>query len=177
MILFKFILKLISLDTPPGTKVFLKGIVKTKSSSLLLTKQCCQVLGGHVDYLVQKWRTAKDILNNVRNNNNANGDGAVRNDAPPPWVPFGAKQTNRVDTSKKSLQQTTKEDDGTSEFSQARQAALAAAMQEKLNVNKTFIQQSVQAPVEPTPTTAPTRPLSSTAPVASGGRPERRKFI
>jgi hypothetical protein len=97
-------------------------------------------MGGHVDYLVQKWRTNKDILSHVRENVGNNVD------APPAWVPFGHKQVNVVDTSQKSLQHQVKEDDGTSEFSQARQAALAEAMQEKLKVHKTFTHQTVQGP-------------------------------
>jgi hypothetical protein len=84
--------------------------------------------------------------------------------APPPWVPFGTKQTNQgvylffnsncihfclnihkiVDTSKKVLAQNEKpEEDGTSEFSQARQAALAEAIQAKSKVTKTFTQQTI----------------------------------
>ncbi len=61
--------------------------------------------------------------------------------APPPWVPFGSHQTNQVDTSKKALEQSEKQEtDSTSEFSQARQAALAEAMEAKLKITKTFTQ-------------------------------------
>ena len=61
--------------------------------------------------------------------------------APPPWVPFGARQTNQVDTSKKVFAQneTQDQEDG-SEFSLARQAALAEAMEAKLKITKTFTQ-------------------------------------
>jgi hypothetical protein len=147
------------LDTPPGTKILLKGTVKTKSSSLLLYSKCCVVLGGHVDYLVQKWRANKDILSHVRD-----GTGNSTADAPPAWVPFGHKQVNKVDTTKKSLQQqVNKEDDGTSDFSQSRQAAVAEAMQDKLKVNKTFTQQTTPQVVS----TATERPQSGSSTTAT----------
>jgi hypothetical protein len=156
-----------SLDTPPGTKVLLKGTVRTRSSSLLLYNKCCVVLGGNVEYLVQKWRTNKDMLNHVREGTGNNGD------APPPWVPFGQKQINKVDTTQKSLQQQVKEDDGTSDFSQARQAALAEAMQEKLKVNKTFTHQTVQVPaVAVTERPASGSSVASGTFVASSAKPD-----
>lgn len=85
--------------------------------------------------------------------------------APPVWVPFGTRQGQvvqgktvifliwiilkkkiilifKVDTSKKVFAQNEKqEEDGASEFSQARQAALAEAMEAKSKVTKTFTQQ------------------------------------
>ena len=62
--------------------------------------------------------------------------------AAPPWVPFGVRQINQVDTSKKVFAQNEKqEEDSTSDFSQARQAALAEAMEAKLKITKTFTQQ------------------------------------
>lgn len=60
---------------------------------------------------------------------------------PPPWVPFGSSQANQVDTSKKVLEQTIKQEtESSSEFSQARQAALAEALEAKLKITKTFTQ-------------------------------------
>lgn len=92
------------------------------------------MLGGHVEYLVAKWKTAKELQQHVRVVNLAT--------APPPWVPFGVRQVNQVDTSKKVFAQNeTQEEDATSEFSQARQAALAEAMEAKLKITKTFTQQ------------------------------------
>jgi hypothetical protein len=123
-----------SLDTAPGVKLLLKGSIKVKQSSLLLNNQVCQVLGGMVEHLYNKWKTTKELANYVR----IGGDSS----AAPPWVPFGTQQTNKVDTTKKTLKQTeTSLEDETSEFSQQRQAALAEAMQEKLKINKTFIHQ------------------------------------
>ena len=48
-----------SINTPPGTKILLKGTVKLKSNLLILNKQNVQVLGGTVDHLVTKWKQAK----------------------------------------------------------------------------------------------------------------------
>lgn len=124
----------LSINTPPGTKILIKGSIKIKSNLLILNNQSCQVLGGHVEYLVAKWKTAKELQQHVRVVNLAT--------APPPWVPFGVRQVNQVDTSKKVFAQNeTQEEDATSEFSQARQAALAEAMEAKLKITKTFTQQ------------------------------------
>ena len=126
-----------SLDTPPGTKLLLKGTIKAKTSSLLLNNQVCQVLGGVVEHLYTKWKTTKDLAHLVRTGGNST-DGS----AAPTWVPFGAQQANKVDTSKKTLAQAeTSVENESSEFSQQRQAALAEAMQDKLKINKTFIHQ------------------------------------
>lgn len=46
-----------SIETPPGTKLLLKGTVKAKTSSLLLTNASCQVLGGIVEQIYKKWKT------------------------------------------------------------------------------------------------------------------------
>lgn len=100
----------------------------------MLNNANCQVLGGYVDYLVSKWKTNKELQQHVRVVNLAT--------APPPWVAFGMKQTIQVDTSKKVFAQNEKQaEDETSEFSQARQAALAEAMEAKLKITKTFAPQ------------------------------------
>lgn len=48
-----------SINTPPGTKILLKGTIKLKANLLILNSQNVQVLGGHVDHLVTKWKQAK----------------------------------------------------------------------------------------------------------------------
>jgi hypothetical protein len=63
--------------------------------------------------------------------------------APPPWVPFGIKQTSQVDTSKKVLAQSETTEDNSSEFSQARKAALAEAIEAKSKVTKTFVEKVI----------------------------------
>lgn len=44
-----------SLNTPPGTKVKLLGIVQIKNGLLLLDDSKICVLGGEVDHMVEKW--------------------------------------------------------------------------------------------------------------------------
>ncbi len=124
----------LNLNTPPGTKMLIKGSIRIKSNMLILNNQTCQILGGTVDHLVKKWMTNKELQQHVRVVNLAT--------APPPWTPFGVRQVNQVDTSKKVFAQNqTQEEDTNSEFSQARQAALAEAMEAKLKITKTFTQQ------------------------------------
>ena len=126
--------KFSSLNTPPGTKILLKGHIKIKANLLIIDNQTCQILGGHVEYLVNKWKTNKELSHHVRTANSST--------APPPWVPFGVRQVSQVDTSKKALAQNEKsEEESNTEFSQARQAALAEAMEAKLKITKTFVAQ------------------------------------
>lgn len=44
-----------SLNTPPGTKIKLLGIVQVKNGLLLLDDSKISVLGGEVDHMVEKW--------------------------------------------------------------------------------------------------------------------------
>ena len=52
---------IISTHTPPGTKVYLHGPIKIKSSLLILNPKTCEVLGGNVEHLIQKWKQSKVI--------------------------------------------------------------------------------------------------------------------
>lgn len=79
----------------------------------------------------------QELSNHVRTGVNAEG-------AAPQWVEFGHEQTNKVDTSKKTLKVTDTKEDTNSDFSQSRKAALEEAMQEKLKITKTFIHQNVE---------------------------------
>jgi tudor domain-containing protein 3 len=126
--------KQLNLNIPPGTKILIKNTVKIKSNLLILNNQTYQILGGNVQYLVEKWKTNRELQQHVRV--------VSAMAAAPPWVPFGVRQINQVDTSKKVFSQNEKqEEDSTSDFSQARQAALAEAMEAKLKITKTFTQQ------------------------------------
>jgi hypothetical protein len=148
------------------------GVVKSKQSSLQLKGNSCKVLGGVVDYLYSKWKTAKELSNHVRTGVTSEAG------APPPWQPFGARnQQNvpQVDTSKKTLQQSIENpEDASSEFSQARQAALAEAMQDKLKINKTFMHQPVEKPqqaaAENETRNLPQQAVSSSQPQYSNGK-------
>lgn len=55
----------LTLNTPPGTKILLKGTIKVKSNLLMLDNQNCQVLGGDVEYLVAKWKEQKVTTSRV----------------------------------------------------------------------------------------------------------------
>ncbi len=48
-----------SLDTPPGTKIKIKGNVEVANGFLLLSKSSVNVLGGRVEGLLKKWHTTK----------------------------------------------------------------------------------------------------------------------
>lgn len=102
-----------------------------------------------------EWKQQQDLYNHVRTF-------CQTDNPPPPWVPFGIKQKNLgnyplsskkvvswvlnfvilVDTSKKVFAESAQKEevDSTSEFSQARQAALAEALEAKSKVVKTFTQ-------------------------------------
>jgi tudor domain-containing protein 3 len=130
----------LNLNALPGTKLLLHGSIKIKSSLLILTSKTCELLGGNVEVLVQKWKQSKELqeMQLMRGKN-------LTHTAPPKWIAFGSKQISQVvDTSQKVFAQNQKqEEDETSEFSQARQAALAEAIAAKTKVTKTFTQQSV----------------------------------
>lgn len=44
-----------SLNTPPGTKIKLLGLVEVKNGFLLLDDRNTVVLGGEVEHLIEKW--------------------------------------------------------------------------------------------------------------------------
>jgi hypothetical protein len=101
------------LNTPPGTKIYLKGSIKIKCNLLILDSKNTDVLGGEVDYMVTKWKANKvrlgliliyikrqkiliieikiifieDLTNHIR-------IFCQTDNPPPPWVPFGIKQKN-----------------------------------------------------------------------------------
>ncbi|KAF7238671.1 Tudor domain-containing protein 3 [Varanus komodoensis] len=45
----------LSLNTPPGTKIKLLGIVEVKNGFLLLDENNTVILGGEVEHLIEKW--------------------------------------------------------------------------------------------------------------------------
>jgi hypothetical protein len=49
----------LSFDTPPGVKILMRPKTKIVSGFYLLNDQTCEVLGGTVTDLVQKWKLAK----------------------------------------------------------------------------------------------------------------------
>jgi len=58
-ILWLSVLYACSMDTPPGTKMRVKGIVEVANGFMLLTKFSVEILGGRVEGLLRKWHTTK----------------------------------------------------------------------------------------------------------------------
>lgn len=51
------------MNTPPGTKVKLSGIVDIKNGFLLLNDSNTTVLGGEVEHLIEKWELQRVSVN------------------------------------------------------------------------------------------------------------------
>lgn len=60
---FNAFLLCFSLNTPPGTKVKLSGIVDVKNGFLLLNDSNTTVLGGEVEHLIEKWELQRVSVN------------------------------------------------------------------------------------------------------------------
>ena len=54
-----FRMEILSLDTPPGVKLLIKSKTKISNGFYLLNDQTCEILGGNVTELVQKWKLNK----------------------------------------------------------------------------------------------------------------------
>ncbi|KAG8248854.1 tudor domain-containing protein 3 [Homalodisca vitripennis] len=75
----------LSLNSPPGTKVLLKGESLAMSHGLLLLRPGgVQVLGGRVTALIDKWELNRSLAKHTRGRIGEEG-------GPPPWIPFGQK--------------------------------------------------------------------------------------
>lgn len=125
----------ISLDTPPGTKIYLKnGPIKISQGLLILNGNCVSVLGGKVSALVEKWELGRTMAKYAKG-----GRLQFSASGPPPWIAFGQKIQQNLphDKNFKSLQ--TKEKDESkenAEFNALRNDAIAEAT--KLGTKKTF---------------------------------------
>ncbi|XP_063218195.1 tudor domain-containing protein 3 [Bacillus rossius redtenbacheri] len=74
-----------SLNTPPGTKLFLKvDTVPVAHGFLLLRPSLVDLLGGKVLPLVDKWELNRSLAKCTRGRIGEEG-------GPPPWIPFGQK--------------------------------------------------------------------------------------
>ncbi|XP_058459762.1 tudor domain-containing protein 3 isoform X2 [Malaya genurostris] len=125
----------VSLDTPPGTKIFLKnGPIKISQGLLILNANNVSVLGGRVSALVEKWELGRAMAKYAkggRNHLSASG--------PPPWIAFGQKIQQNLPNDKnfKSLQAKEKDESKeNAEFTALRNDAIAEAT--KLGTKKTF---------------------------------------
>ncbi|KAL4690845.1 hypothetical protein H8959_013806, partial [Pygathrix nigripes] len=127
----------ISLNTPPGTKVKLSGIVDIKNGFLLLNDSNTAVLGGEVEHLIEKWELQRSLSKHNRSNIGTEG-------GPPPFVPFGQKCVSHVQVDsreldrRKTLQVTMpiKPTNDNDEFEKQRTAAIAEVAKSK--ETKTF---------------------------------------
>ncbi|XP_063451856.1 tudor domain-containing protein 3 isoform X3 [Pan paniscus] len=122
----------ISLNTPPGTKVKLSGIVDIKNGFLLLNDSNTTVLGGEVEHLIEKWELQRSLSKHNRSNIGTEG-------GPPPFVPFGQKCVSHVQVDsreldrRKTLQVTmpVKPTNDNDEFEKQRTAAIAEVAKSK----------------------------------------------
>lgn len=127
----------ISLNTPPGTKIKLSGIVDIKNGFLLLNDSNTTVLGGEVEHLIEKWELQRSLSKHNRSNIGTEG-------GPPPFVPFGQRCTSHVQVDsreldrRKTLQVTmpVKPTNDNDEFEKQRTAAIAEVAKSK--ETKTF---------------------------------------
>ncbi|XP_005070977.2 tudor domain-containing protein 3 isoform X1 [Mesocricetus auratus] len=92
---FSYISK-ISLNTPPGTKVRLSGVVDVKNGFLLLSDSNTTVLGGEVEHLIDKWELQRSLSKHSRSNIGTEG-------GPPPFLPFGQKCASNVQVDSREL--------------------------------------------------------------------------
>ncbi|XP_062582280.1 tudor domain-containing protein 3-like isoform X2 [Saccostrea cucullata] len=125
-------LERISLDTPPGSKICLKGKVEVEHGFLKLYNRNVNFIGGRVDRIADNWELKKKLSKQTRVYVGSEG-------GPPPFIPFGQKPRDsktttvkRENQNFKSLEVSTKEkkseDD---EFEQQRKATIAEALQAK----------------------------------------------
>ncbi|CAO2591723.1 Tudor domain-containing protein 3 [Lemmus lemmus] len=133
---FSYISK-ISLNTPPGTKVRLSGIVEVKNGFLLLTDSNTTVLGGEVEHLIDKWELQRSLSKHNRSNIGTEG-------GPPPFLPFGQKCASNVQVDSRELDRRktlqvsmpVKPTNDNDEFEKQRTAAIAEVAKSK--ETKTF---------------------------------------
>ncbi|XP_006837655.1 PREDICTED: tudor domain-containing protein 3-like isoform X2 [Chrysochloris asiatica] len=133
---FNYISK-ISLNTPPGTKIKLSGIVDIKNGFLLLNDSNTTVLGGEVEHLIEKWELQRSLSKHNRSNIGTEG-------GPPPFVPFGQKCLSHVQVDSRELDQRktlqvtmpAKPSNDNDEFEKQRTAAIAEVTKSK--ETKTF---------------------------------------
>ncbi|XP_055937170.1 tudor domain-containing protein 3-like [Argiope bruennichi] len=127
--------KSVSMDTPPGTKIYLKpGKIMMQNSFMLLSETQFTFLGGCVAPMVEKWELCKRLASHVRTKENLDGTG------PPPWIPFGKPiNTTKTKTSNfRALEQDGKEAKENASFKQQRLANIAEVSRVKEGKPKVF---------------------------------------
>ncbi|XP_074650412.1 uncharacterized protein LOC141905443 isoform X2 [Tubulanus polymorphus] len=132
----------LSLNTPPGTKLKLIGLVPVQHGFLLLNSLCAKILGGVVEKMVQTWELKKSLASvakNARTNLQSDGGG------PPPFIPFGQRDRSQPTLTKKDnfrsldVNKDVTKKEGNDEFAAQRQATIAEAQLAKVDgKSKTF---------------------------------------
>ncbi|KAJ6645522.1 Tudor domain-containing protein 3, partial [Pseudolycoriella hygida] len=99
----------LSVNTPPGTKLLLKGTIKIFQGMLVLTPSSIKNCNGVVTAMVEKWEYEKAMSKYAKGVQPSGDCGSV----PPPWIPFGQKiqQTIVNDGTFKSLSVEKKNDE------------------------------------------------------------------
>lgn len=122
-----------SINTAPGTKVFLKNPVKMKQGFLLLNTQNVNVLGGQVQALYEKWESSRALSKYGGGQYTSRGKSGTETlkGTVPPWIPFGTKIQSSADNDAvfKSINtpKTKEESKEESEFQASRNSAIAEA--------------------------------------------------
>ncbi|EFO21616.1 hypothetical protein LOAG_06869 [Loa loa] len=84
-LLFQPIPKL-NAETPPGTKVCLIGKIPIENGMLLINGTNCQVLGGHVEKMVEKWNMERNWRQKLVRTTESNA---------PKWVQFSKQRLSQ----------------------------------------------------------------------------------
>lgn len=145
-------MKNLSISTPPGTKVKLSGSVPMEHGFLLLSSDNCQVIGGSVEKLIEKWKISQEAAASMGQRSQGKG-----NAGPPPWVPFGKRiQLTETGANRnfKSLagsqDKKSEETNESSEFHAARKAQIAELQAEAAgDKSKKFQGSSPQITIPP----------------------------
>ncbi|XP_054725026.1 tudor domain-containing protein 3-like [Uloborus diversus] len=129
--------KTITMDTPPGTKIYLKpGKIPMQNGFMLLAENQFSVLGGCVAVMVEKWELCRRLASHVRTKEDLDGSG------PPPWIPFGkpiiGSKPSKAASNFKSLEQDAKEAKENAIFKQQRMANIAEVSRVKETKAKVF---------------------------------------
>lgn len=121
----------ISLNTPPGTKLYLRSNrLPLMQGQLVLRSRDVQVLGGTVQQLIEKWEMARTLQKYTKSGQRMVISGTS---GPPPWIPFGQKIQQNItggnDKNFKSLSANSgdKENKEKNEFDTMRSEAIAEA--------------------------------------------------
>ncbi|XP_064636492.1 tudor domain-containing protein 3-like isoform X2 [Lineus longissimus] len=129
----------LNLNTSPGTKIKLLGLIDVKHGFLLLSNTNTKVLGGQVEQMHHNWELKRSLAKHTRV-----AVATVEEGGPPPFIPLGKRDrndrttVNRRDGFKSlDLNKEEKKKEENEEFAMQRQATIAEALRGKEG-RKTF---------------------------------------